>query len=45
MAENIGELKCKTIGEKYSFTVHFSFYKFRKHNTASGHHAHSTIKT
>ena len=38
MAEKIGEMKCETIARN-KVLVHFSLYKFQKHNTAAtGHH-------
>jgi hypothetical protein len=37
MAEKFGKMKCKTI-VRNNVLIHFSLYKFRKHNTASGHH-------
>jgi hypothetical protein len=40
MAEKIGKVECKTIARtpRNKVFIHFSLYKFRKHNTASGHH-------
>ena len=40
MAEEIGKVECKTIARmpRNKVLIHFSLYKFRKHNTAAGHH-------
>jgi hypothetical protein len=40
MAEKIGKVECKTIARlpRNEVLIHFSLYKFRKHNTAAGHH-------
>jgi hypothetical protein len=40
MAEKIGKVECKTISQmpRSKVLIHFSLYKFRKHNTAAGHH-------
>jgi predicted carbohydrate-binding protein with CBM5 and CBM33 domain len=42
MAEKIGKVECKTIGIAQipwnKVLIHFSLYKFRKHNTAAVHH-------
>jgi hypothetical protein len=39
MAEKIGKMECKTIVRmaRNKVLIHFSLYKFRKHNTAPGH--------
>jgi hypothetical protein len=40
MAEKIGKVECKTIARlpRNKVLIHFSLYKFRKNNTAAGHH-------
>jgi hypothetical protein len=40
MAKKIGKVECKKIARmpRNKVLVHFSLHKFRKHNTASGHH-------
>jgi hypothetical protein len=40
MAEKIGKVECKTIARmpRNKVLIHFSLYKFRKHNTTAGHY-------
>ena len=38
MAVKIGKIKYETIIARNKVLIHFSLYKFRKHNTASEHH-------
>jgi hypothetical protein len=41
MTEKIGKVEYKTIVRlpRNNVLIHFSLYKFRKHNTAAGQHA------